>query len=64
MSTSRTSASGSAGLRVEQVERLLPVGRELDLVALELERAPKRLAHGPLVVHHEDSHARIVACRT
>ena len=29
---------------------------ELDLVPLELERAPQRLAHGPFVVDHQDLH--------
>src|SRR5205814_8750502 len=40
----------------EPLDRLAPVARELDLVALELARAPRRLAHGPLVVHHQDLH--------
>ncbi len=37
-------------------ERLGAVGRQLDLVALELERAPERVAHGALVVHDQDLH--------
>src|SRR6185312_4798707 len=51
------------GLRLvlEALERLRPVLGQLDLVALELERAPQRLPDGPLVVDHQDLHRRIVA---
>ena len=49
------------GLGLEPLERLRAVLGELDLVALELERAPQRLAHGPFVVDHQDLHERIVA---
>ena len=49
MSTSRITASGSS-LALEPVQRLAAVGRELDLVALELERAAQGLAHGALIV--------------
>ena len=59
MSTSSTIASGSP-LGLEPLERLDAVLGELDLVALELERAPQRLAHGPLVVDDQDLHGRIV----
>ena len=44
------------GLPVQTGERLAAVGLELDLVALELERAPERLTHRPLVVHDHDLH--------
>ena len=44
-------------------ERLAAVVRELDLVALELERAPQRLAHGALVVDDQDLHGSILAFR-
>jgi len=44
-------------------ESLVSVARELDLVALELERTPKRLAHGSLVVDDENLHPRIVRAR-
>ena len=60
ISTSRTIASGS-GCGSSRVERLGAVRGELDLVALELERAPQRLAHGALVVDDQDLHVRIVA---
>src|SRR6187200_1336001 len=40
------------------LERPLPVLGELDLVALELERSPERLAHGSFVVDYEDLHRR------
>ena len=59
MSTSRTSI-GVVDARLEPIERLAAVSRQLDAVTLELERAPKRLAHGALVVHYEDAHAGIV----
>ncbi len=54
-------ASGSS-LAFEPVQRLAPVGGELDLVPLELERAPQRLAHGAFVVDDQDLHGSIVAC--
>jgi len=38
------------GLGLEARERLTAVGGELDLVPLELQRAPERLAHGTFVV--------------
>ena len=44
----------------ERGERGEPVVRELDLVALELERAAERLAHRPFVVHDQDLHGSIV----
>jgi hypothetical protein len=36
------------------------VGGELDLVSLELERAPQGLPHGPFVVYDQDLHGPIV----
>ena len=48
-------------VRLEALERLVAVGSELDLVALELERAPQRLPHGPFVVYDQDLHGPIVA---
>ena len=42
----------------EALDRLGPVGSQLHLVALELERAPQRLAHCAFVVHHQDLHGR------
>src|SRR6266511_3554133 len=48
-------------VRLEPVERLVAVRCELDLVALELERAPQRLANGPFVVDDENLHAPILA---
>ena len=49
------------GLAVLQPrERLAAVGRELDLVPLELERALQRLANGAFVVDNQDSHSPIV----
>ena len=43
--------------RLQPVERLAPVGRELDLVALQLERSAERLANRALIVDYEDLHA-------
>ncbi len=40
----------------QPLERLLAVLGELDLVPLELERTPQRLANGTLVVDDEDLH--------
>ena len=40
----------------ESRDGLVSVGRELDLVALELESAPERLADRRLVVDDEDAH--------
>ncbi len=40
--------------RLEPLERLATVDGKVDLVALELERAPQRVAHGTLVVDDED----------
>ena len=40
----------------EPFERLLAVVRELDLVPLELERAPQRVAHGAFIVDDENLH--------
>ena len=42
--------------RVERVERLVPVGRQQHVVAVEAQGALDRLAHGGLVVDHEDAH--------
>jgi hypothetical protein len=39
------------------LESLAAVGRELDLVALERQRALQRSTHGGLVVDHEDAHS-------
>jgi hypothetical protein len=49
------------GLRAEPLERLVAVLGELDLVALQLQRAAERLAHRPFVVHDQDLHVPIVA---
>ena len=46
---------------MQPLESLLPVLGQLDLVALEFERAPQRLPHGPFVFDHQDLHVRIVA---
>ena len=59
MRTSRMIASGSPSV-LERCERLDAVVGELDLVALELERAAERLAHGPFVVDDQDLHGSIV----
>ena len=56
ISTSRMTASGVG--TAERVERLLAVGRQVDVVALERERAPQRLANRPLVIDHQDLHRR------
>ena len=52
-------ASGS-GLGLEPLERLRAVLGQLDVVALELEGAPQRLAYRALVVDDQDLHVRIV----
>ena len=49
------------GLGLQPLECLRAVLGQFDLVAFELQRAAKRLPHGPLVVHHKDLHVRIVA---
>ena len=49
--------------RASAVERLQAVLGQLDLVALELQRAAQRLAHGSFVVHNQDLHVRIVRVR-
>ena len=49
--------------RVESVQRFRPVGGELDLVPLERERAPQRLADGGFVVDDEDLRAHCLHCR-
>ena len=59
ISTSRMTRVG-LGFVVEPLERLVAVLGQLDVVALELERAAQRLAHGPLVVDDQDLHVRIV----
>jgi len=43
---------------------LFSVRRELDLVTLELERAPKRFTDSTLVVDDENLHQRIVRAPT
>ena len=55
MSTSSTSASGWPFAPSRSIASE-PVGRELDLVALELESPPQRLAYRPLVVDDHDLH--------
>ena len=50
--TSSTIASKRVG--GERLERLAAVARDLDLVALERERARERLLHGRLIVDYED----------
>ena len=52
--TSSTIASGP--LDEHGVERRLPVVRQLDLVAVEGERAAQRLPDGPVVVDDEYAH--------
>ena len=47
-------------VRLEPLERLASVLGEVDVVALELERAAERVAHGRLVVDDQDLHGRIV----
>ena len=47
-------------VRLEAVQGFVAVGGELDLVSLELERAPQGLPHGPLVVYDQDLHGPIV----
>ena len=48
-------------VELQPVERLGAVGGELDLVALQLQRAAERLAHRGIVVDDEDPHAAIVS---
>ena len=48
---------GLVAVALQPLERLGAVGGELDLVALEPERAAERLAHRRVVVDDEDSHA-------
>ena len=55
MRTSRITAS-AVSRPAQPLERLLAVARELDLVPLELERAPQRVAHGAFVVDDENLH--------
>jgi hypothetical protein len=50
----------SVAVCLEAVESLVAVGGELDLVPLELERAPQGLSHGPFVVYDQDLHGPIV----
>ena len=45
-------------VRLEPVERVGAVHRELDLVALELEGPAERVAHGAFVVDDQHFHAR------
>ena len=56
--TSRTTASTPSLL--EPVQRLLAVGGQLDVVALELEGAAERVPDGGLVVDDENLHTVIV----
>jgi hypothetical protein len=50
----------NVAVRLEAVQSLVAVGGELDLVSLELERAPQGLPHGPFVVYDQDLHGPIV----
>jgi hypothetical protein len=50
----------NVAVRLEAVQSLAAVCGELDLVSLELERAPKGLPHGPFVVYDQDLHGPIV----
>ena len=50
----------NVAVRLQAVQGLVAVGGELDLVTLELERAPQGLPHGPLVVYDQDLHGPIV----
>ena len=45
---------------LDPAEPVGPVDGEIDLVALEFERATERVTYGTFVVDHEDLHARIV----
>ena len=44
-------------------ERRFTIGGELDVIPLELERALKRLADRPLVVHDKDAHLSALCAR-
>jgi hypothetical protein len=50
----------AVAVRLEALERLLAVGSQLDLVALELEGPAEGLTHGPFVVHDQNLHSTIV----
>ncbi len=50
----------SVAVRLEELERLLAVGSQLDLVALELERSTEGLPHSAFVVHDQNLHGTIV----
>ena len=47
-------------LGAQPIERLTTVGSHVDVVAVEGQRAAQRLAHGPVVVDHEDAHPAIL----
>ena len=59
-------AAGAGGHAVsaQAVECLVPVTGELDLVALELERAAERIPHGGLVVDDQNPHWDTLCART
>jgi len=67
ITNAKVAACSEDGVRLggpvcEPLERFRAVRGELDLVALELERTPQRLAHGRLVVHDQDAHRGNCAC--
>ena len=56
-----TSSMTASGARSEtRLERLGPVGRELDVVALQPQGPLERRANGRLVVHDENAHGESV----